>query len=211
MTNPAGPSRTDRTLRIVVYAAVALSLAIGGALILWKPQLERWIANNVTEVGGPFELVDQDGKRFTRDDLLGHPHIIYFGFTLCPDLCPTTLFQLASIVDDLGEAAAPLKVVFITVDPERDTVPILKDYVSAFRDDFIGLTGPQPAIERAAKAYHIYYAKVPLDDGGYTMDHTASAMLFDANGSYVDSVGYNEDDTSARMKIERLLAATASP
>jgi protein SCO1/2 len=207
MTGRTDLSRMDRIVRATVYAAVAVSLAVGGALVVWKPELERWIANNVSEIGGPFELVDQDGQPFTRADLLGHPHVIYFGFTYCPDLCPTTLFLLASVVDSLGDDAAPLKVVFVSVDPQRDTVAVMKQYVTAFHDDFIGLTGSPKAIAAAAKAYRIYYERVDLEGGDYTMDHTASAMLFNADGTYADSIAYNETEAGAREKIARLLAA----
>jgi protein SCO1 len=202
-------SRTDRIIARTLYAAVALSLAVGAALTFFKKDVDRWLANNVTKIGGPFELVSQENKPFTRNDLLGHPHVIYFGFTLCPDLCPTTLFLLASVVEKLGDEAAPLKVVFVTVDPEHDTVAAMKDYVSAFNARFIGLTGSPEAVAAAAKAYRIYYRKVALDNGDYTIDHTASAMLFNADGSYADSIAYDETEASAQAKIERLLQANA--
>ncbi len=198
-------SRIDRAIEITLYAAVILSLAVGGAIVLWRPFVDRFIANNVTRIGGPFDLVDQDGKSFTRADLLGHPHVVYFGFTYCPDLCPTMLFELASVVQALGDKAAPLKVVFVTVDPQRDTPKVMHDYVTAFDPHFIGLTGSPDAIAAAAGAYRIYYRRIDLDDGTYTMDHTASAMLFNADGSYVDSIAYNEDAASATAKIEKLI------
>jgi protein SCO1/2 len=207
MQNRPQLSRVDRIVRIAVYAFALLSLAVGGAMVAWKAEIDRWAANTIAGIGGPFELITQQGKPFTRDDLLGRPHILYFGFTFCPDLCPTTLFQLARIVQGLGGKAAALRVVFITVDPERDSVPVMNEYISAFHEDFIGLTGSPAAIALAAKAYRIYYGKVELDGGGYTIDHTASAMLFNADGSYADSIGYNETDASARAKIERLIAA----
>ncbi len=209
MTNRPMASGMDRIVGATVYAAVLLSLAVGGAITIWRPEVDRWVANNITEVGGPFELVDQNGQSFTRADLLGHPHILYFGYTLCPDLCPTTLFQLANLVQGLGEKAAALKVAFITVDPEHDTVPVMRDYVSAFDKDFIGLTGSPEAIAKAARAYRIYYRRIDLENGEYTVDHTAAAMLFNSDGSYADSIAYNEADDAARAKIERLLGANA--
>lgn len=208
MANRPAASRTDRIVATMVYAAVVLTLAVGAVITFFKDDVDRWIAN-ASGIGGPFELVSQDGKPFTQADLLGHPHVIYFGFTLCPDLCPTTLFLLASVVQSLGDEAAPLKVVFVSVDPERDTVPVLKEYVSAFDDSFIGLTGSPKAVAAAAKEYRIYYRKVDLDNGDYTIDHTASAMLFNADGSYADSIAYNETEASAQVKIEKLLRANA--
>lgn len=198
--------RTDRALRTIVYAAVALSVLLGSAALFWRSELERWIANDVAGIGGPFALVDQNGRPFTDRDLRGHPHVLYFGFTYCPDICPTTLFQLASVVKALGARAAPLRVVFVTVDPERDTVEVMKQYVSAFDPRFIGLTGSAEALAKAAKAYRVYYQKVDVGDGDYTIEHTASAMLFDADGRYAGSIGYAESDDSARDKIERLLS-----
>ena len=203
-------SRTDRIVAVTVYAAVALSLAVGAAISFWKEDVDRWLANNVTGIGGPFELVTQENKPFTRADLLGHPHVLYFGFTLCPDLCPTTLFLLASVVESLGDEAAPLKVVFVTVDPERDTAAVMKDYVSAFDANFIGLTGSPEAVAAAAKAYRIYYRKIDLGNGDYTIDHTASAMLFNADGTYANSIAYNETKASAQAKIARLLQANVA-
>ncbi len=200
-------AKAHRAFAITVYATVLIALVIGGAVVFWKDAVDRWMANHIATVGGPFALTDQNGKPFTRDDLLGHPHIVYFGFTLCPDLCPTTLFLLASIVDTLGEKAKPLKVVFVSVDPERDSVDVMKEYVGAFHDDFIGLTGSPAAIEAAAKAYRIYYRKVDLDDGDYTVDHTATAMLFNPDGSFADAILYDESKESALAKVERLLAA----
>ncbi len=202
-------SRIDRIIATTVYAAVALTLAVGAAITFFKEDVDRWIAN-ASGIGGPFQLVTQNNEPFTRADLLGHPHVIYFGFTLCPDLCPTTLFLLASVVQNLGEKAAPLKVVFVSVDPERDTAPVLKEYVSAFDDSFIGLTGSPEAIATAAKEYRIYYRKIDLDNGDYTIDHTASAMLFNADGSYADSIAYNETEESAQQKIEKLLQSNVA-
>ncbi len=196
---------TERTLRFGLAAAIIVFLAVGVAFFVWKDDVQRWVANDVAEIGGPFELVSHEGEAFTRDDLIGQPHILYFGFTFCPDLCPTTLFQIASVVETLGKKAAPLKVAFITVDPERDTVALLKDYVGAFHDDFIGLTGSPEAIAEATKAYRVFYRKVELEDGDYTMDHTASALLFNADGSYADAIAYDEENASAEAKIERLV------
>jgi len=202
-------ARTDRIVARIVYVAVAVTLVVGAALAIFREDVDRWLAN-AGGVGGPFALVDQNGQPFARDDLLGHPHIIYFGFTLCPDLCPTTLFLLASVVQDLGDAAAPLKVVFVSVDPEHDTVDVMKQYVSAFDARFIGLTGTPEAVAKAAKEYRIFYRKIELDGGDYTIDHTASAMLFNADGSFTDSISYNETKESAEAKIAKLLQANRS-
>lgn len=205
MTKSPKRSTSEHAIRFGLAAAIVVFLAGGGAFFIWKDDVQRWVANDVAEIGGPFELVSHEGDAFTRDDLVGQPHILYFGFTFCPDLCPTTLFQIASIVETLGDKAGSLRVAFISVDPERDTVALLKDYVGAFHDDFIGLTGSPEAIAEAAKAYRVFYRKVVLEDGDYTIDHTASALLFNADGSYADAIAYDEENASARAKIVRLV------
>lgn len=210
MTNRLEAMASERIVRIGLASAIVVFLAAGGTLAVWGGGIQRWIANDVAEVGGPFTLVSQTGNTFTRDDLLGQPHILYFGFTYCPDLCPTTLFQIAGIIEKLGDRAAPVKVAFITVDPERDTVAVMKEYVSAFHDDFVGLTGAPEAIAAAATAYRIFYRKVELEDGDYTVDHSASALLFNADGSYADAIAYDESNADAQAKVERLIAVHKS-
>ncbi len=199
--------KADRGIAVAIFASVGLSLVLGAALTIWHTDVNRWTANTIVKIGGPFDLIDQDGRAFTRADLLGHPHIVYFGFTYCPDLCPTMLFLLGSIVQGLGDKAAPLKVAFVTVDPERDTVQVMKDYVTAFDKDFIGLTGSPEAVGKAAKAYRISYEKVDLGGGNYTVDHSTSAMLFNADGSYADSIAFDESAAGARAKIASLIGA----
>ena len=205
-TGSSLPSRADRVVRVAVFAA-ALLFALGAvAFVILQPSLERWIANDVAKIGGPFELTSHTGEAFTQDDLLGRPHILYFGFTYCPDICPTTLLQLGTVVSDLGAQAEPLQVVFISVDPERDSIEILSEYVPFFHESFVGLTGSPEAIAAVAKAYRAYYRKVPFEDGDYTIEHTASALLFNADGTYADAIAHDEDNASAREKVARLIA-----
>ena len=197
----------NRAGKAAIAATVVLLALSVAAIALWNRGLDRWLANTFIGIGGPFELVDQNGELFRREQLLGKPHIIYFGFTYCPDLCPTTLYQIAGAAEALQVGAEHLTVVFISVDPERDTVEVVGEYVSAFSDNFIGLTGSPDAVEKAAKAYHVYYRKVELEGGDYTVDHKASAMLFNADGSYLAAILHDDTDADARRKIERLLAA----
>ena len=149
------PSRADRITRVVLIAAALLFVIGVGAFLALQPRLERWIANDVAEIGGPFALTSHEGRPFTRDDLLGRPHILYFGFTYCPDICPTTLLQLAGLVNDLGAEAEALQVVLVSVDPERDTVDILSQYVPFFHEDFVGLTGSPEGIAAVAQSYRV--------------------------------------------------------
>jgi protein SCO1 len=129
---------TDRrTLAVIWMVAFTIAVALA-AFAISKPGVQRRIANSFVRIGGPFELMHQDGEPFTQQDLLGHPHVLYFGFTYCPDIYPTTLFQIVNIVEGLGDKASPLKVVFVSVDPERDTPAVLKEYVSAFHERLSG-------------------------------------------------------------------------
>jgi protein SCO1 len=136
-------------------------------------------------IGGPFRLIDHDGKAVTEQDFKGKPILVFFGFTHCPDICPTALFEMSEVLRKLGPDADRMRVLFISVDPERDTPTVLKDYLSSFEPQIRGLTGDAAAIAAVEKAYGVYSRKSPLDDGGYTMDHSAFVYLMDKDGRYV--------------------------
>jgi protein SCO1/2 len=136
-------------------------------------------------IGGPFQLTDQDGRTVTDQDLKGRPFLVFFGFTHCPEICPTVLFEISEIFRKLGPDADRAGALFITVDPERDTPTLLKEYLSNFDPHVVGLTGDADAIAAVAKVYRAVYRKVPLDQGGYTMDHTAIVYLMDKQGRFV--------------------------
>jgi protein SCO1/2 len=153
----------------------------------------------VAAIGGPFSLTDQNGRTVTEQDLKGKPFLVFFGYTNCPDFCPTTMFEISEVLKKLGPAADRTRALFITVDPERDTPAALKDYVSSFDPHIIALTGEPEAIAAVAKAYRAYYRKVPLKDGGYTMDHLVLVYLMDKDGRFV-----------SRFKLDRPLDASAA-
>ncbi len=136
-------------------------------------------------VGGPFQLTDQNGQPFSDKELRGKTFLVFFGFTRCPDVCPTTLFEMSEILRKLGSDADRTAGVFITVDPERDTPAAMKDYLSSFDPHIRGLTGNADDLAKVAKAYRVYYKKVPLEGGDYTMDHTAIVYLMDKDGRFV--------------------------
>lgn len=136
-------------------------------------------------IGGPFQLVDQNGKPFSDQDMKGKPYLVFFGFTHCPDICPTTLFEMSQLMRKLGPDADRTGALFITVDPGRDTPAVLKDYLASFDPHLRGLTGDQAAIDQAVKDYRVYAKKVPLQGGDYTMDHTAIVYLMDKDGQFV--------------------------
>jgi protein SCO1 len=153
-------------------------------------------------VGGPFSLTDQTGRLRTNGDFQGKLMLIYFGFTYCPDICPTDLQSIGLALDELGQAADKVQPLFITVDPERDTAEHLKEYLPLFHPRLIGLTGDTSAIRAAAEAYKVYYEKVSDKQGeNYTVDHTALIYLMGADGSYV---GFFPPGTSPERIAETL-------
>jgi len=162
----------------LVLSFVIVLLINGGAVI--SPS-----AQQTASIGGPFRLTDQNGKTFTDQDLKGRPFLAFFGFTHCPEVCPTTLFEVSEILRKLGPDADRVGALFVTVDPERDTAPALKEYMSSFDSHLTGLTGEVADIAAVAKAYRVYFKKVPVEGGDYTMDHTAIVYLMDKQGRFV--------------------------
>jgi protein SCO1/2 len=136
-------------------------------------------------IGGPFRLVDQNGKPITEQYLQGRPFLVFFGYTHCPDVCPATLFDVSEMMRALGKDADRTGALFITVDPERDTPAAMKEYLSSFDPHLRGATGDQNAIDAAEKAYRVYAKKVPAEHGDYSMDHTALVYLMDKQGRFV--------------------------
>jgi protein SCO1 len=136
-------------------------------------------------IGGPFQLIDQNGQPFSDQDLKGKTFLVFFGFTHCPDVCPTTLFEISEIMRKLGPDADRTAALFVSVDPERDTPEAMHDYLASFDPHVRGLTGDAAALATVAKAYRVYYKKVPLEGGDYTMDHTAIVYLMDKEGRFV--------------------------
>ncbi len=156
-------------------------------------------------VGGPFSLSDQNGRPITDQDLKGRPFLVFFGFTHCPDVCPTTLFEVSEILRALPPRAKEVRALFVTVDPERDTPTVLKDYLSSFDPRVIGVTGDPDAIAAIERSYRVYAKKVPLDGGNYTMDHTALVYLMDKNGRFVAPFKMKRRPEEAAAEIERYL------
>lgn len=196
-----------RTIGLSAAAILALILAIGAFTIVTGSQQAGPVQSTTgtAKVGGPFVLTGTDGKPRTEKDLLGKPSAIFFGFTFCPEVCPTTLFELTTLADQLGEDADKLNFVFISVDADRDGPEEMKQYLQSFDERIIGLTGTPEQIDAAAKAFRIYYAKVPLDGGDYTMDHTASVLLMNAQGEFFGTMAYEEEMNVMLTKLKRLI------
>ena len=198
-----------RTLRLILWGLVLVVLAGLGAFvaqtILRGEPGGALYDEAVDSVGGPFTLVRADtGETVTEADFADRPKAIFFGFTFCPDVCPTTLFELSTYLDRLGPAADDLHVLMVTVDPERDTPEVLEQYVGAFSDRIVGLTGSREAVDATIAAYRVYARRVELDGGDYTMDHTASVFLMNADNRLVGTIAYQENPDTAFAKLERL-------
>ncbi|MEI4487747.1 SCO family protein [Frigidibacter sp. MR17.14] len=189
-------------LRLILWALVALAAAGALWLFVLSPRLERDATAGFGR--GDYRLVTTDGQPFTEASLKGGPTAVFFGFTHCPDVCPTTLGDIATWKEALGPRAAPLRVVFVTVDPERDGPEVLGPYVS-WVEGVTGVTGPRPEIDKAIRAFRIFARKVPLDGGGYTMDHSSSVLLFDAAGRFVAPIPYQAPEKIALAALGRVL------
>lgn len=158
----------------------------------------------VPQIGGAFTLVDHTGKAVSEKDYLGRPTLVFFGFTHCPEVCPTTLFELTNRLKTLGAVAGRLQVLFITADPERDTPDQLALYLQSFDPRIVGLSGTREQVDRAIAAYKVVATRVPLDGGGYNVDHTASVFMMDAKGRFAGLIDYHENESMALQKMRRL-------
>jgi protein SCO1/2 len=163
-------------------------------------------AQNIKDIkiNSDFELVDQNNKKVTKNNLLGSPTVLFFGFTHCPDVCPTTLQSLSVLIDKLGKDSNKLKFYFVSIDPERDTPGVLKDYLSSFNPKINALTGKQKELDVLIKSFSIYAKKVSLDNNNYTMDHSAALILIDKDTHFVGTITYEEKSSVALAKLKNL-------
>jgi protein SCO1/2 len=194
----------SRTRPLVIVAAFAASLAIGLLVTFWL--LGGWSgATGPAAIGGPFALSDASGARVTEASLKGRPSLVFFGYTHCPDVCPTTLFEMSELLGAMGPDADKVNAYFVTVDPERDTPAAMKDYLSSFDPHLKGLTGTPDEIAKIIAGYRVYARKVPLKDGDYTMDHTALVYLMDRNGRFVAPFNLKRTPQEAADDLRRYL------
>ena len=195
----------DRTIRpLVIVAAFAGSLLVGLLVMLWV----LGGLQNVTApaaIGGPFQLTDQSGQTVTEKNMQGRPTLIFFGFTHCPDVCPTSLFEISEVLRAMGKDADLVNAYFISVDPERDTTQAVKEYLSSFDPHLKGLAGNPDQIAKVISAYRVYARKVPLKDGDYTMDHTALVYLMDRHGKFVSPFNLKRTPEEAAADLRRYL------
>ena len=200
---PAARARR-KVSRLQILLAAGLVVCLAAAVshpFLTHPSAG---ASALTPIGRPFSLVDQKGRRVSDRDLRGKPSLIAFGFTTCPDVCPTTLTHMTNWLKALGPAGDRINAVYVTVDPERDTPQQLRAYLSAFDPRIRGLTGSAPAIAQIARGYRVFYQKVPLSGGGYSVDHSAILYLMDAKGRFVRTLSFDQGDDVALPALRKL-------
>jgi protein SCO1/2 len=194
-----------RTKTILLGLGVAV-LALGGGIGLRQVMDARTPTSVVaTELGEPFTLIDHNGAPITEAAFTGKPSLLFFGFTHCPDVCPTTIYDMESWLTDLDVGEDAINAYFITVDPERDTPAFLKDYLEPQSDRIIGITGVPQDVWAMAKSWRVYFQKRPLGEGDYTMDHYAATFVLNADGAVVDLISYGEDAEIAKAKISSVL------
>ena len=197
---------TPRTARLLlVLGAFVAGLVLFSAVVFILTGRSPAPIALQSAVGGPFRLIDHNGKPVSDQDLKGHPSLVFFGFTHCPDVCPTALFEISEILRSLGSDGDRVRALFVTVDPERDTPEKLKDYLSNFDPRLIAATGDEASIKAIEKAYRVYAKKVPLDGGGYTMDHTAIVYLMDKDGRFVAPFNIKRRPEAAAADLRRYL------
>ena len=189
------------SVRLWLWVAVAaLGLTAGAAALVLRQPASTGFGSGV------YALVDQNGRPVDQTMFEGHPSALFFGFTHCPEVCPTTLAEMAAWFEALGDEGKDLRAYFVSIDPERDTPAIIGDYVSFMSDRVIGVTGELAEIDKMARAWGVHYEKVPLDGADYTMDHTASVFLLNAQGEFEGTIAYREDAATALGKLRNLLA-----
>lgn len=196
-----------RLIRIALWVLVGLAVVVLGILMLRSPDTTA-PADRIGAVtfGGPFTLTGADGRPFSSSALAGKPYAIFFGFTNCPDVCPMTLARLVRLRQQLEEDELPFEILFVTVDPERDGPEEVGKYAELFDSPVTGLTGSSEQIAQVQRQFGIYSEKVPDDSGGYSVDHTASVLLFDENGEFVATISREEQDRVAMDKLRRITA-----
>lgn len=195
-----------RTIKTGAWVAIAALLLLMATLLSYQYFIKGTDSQYMSgmKIGEPFKLIDHNGDTITEEAFSGKPTAVFFGFTHCPEVCPTTLYELAGWLDILGDEGKDINSYFITIDPERDTPQIMKSYVENFTDRIVGITGSPKDVLKLAKSWHVYWKKIPLDDDDYTMDHSASIFLVDAKGHFKGTISFGESSDTAIQKLENL-------
>ncbi len=198
-------TRLARLIRVVAWGAMAGAVVAAAFLNFGAVRDSRAQLPGAARLGAPFQLTAHDGRPFSSARLHGKPYALFFGFTNCPDVCPTTLLEMSNHLAALGPDGDRLTVLFITVDPERDTAEHLQAYLANFDRRIVGLTGNPAEVASVVHAYHAFYEKVPTSSG-YTMNHTATVYLIDGQGALAGTLSHREPEAVQREKLRRLLA-----
>lgn len=188
-----------RALLLAPAGVLAVGLAGAGAYLSIRPE------EAAPAIGGPFALLDGDGRAVTEAQFRGRWMMVYFGYTHCPDACPTALQDMANALDALGAKKKEVAAVFITIDPERDTPAVMKDYVAAFDSTIVPLSGSVEAVARVAREYRVYFAKHPTSDGGYDMDHSSIIYVMDRAGRFVTNFTHETPPEQMAAKLRTLV------
>ena len=191
-----------RKLQFAVFGAAVLVAAVLGYLISIQIQ---GTSSPLVRIGGDFALASSRGGEVQSQSLRGSPYAVFFGFTHCPEVCPTTLYEMSGTLTKFGDAAKDFRVFFITVDPERDTVEKMRDYIASFDPRMEALVPTVEQLPKLASDFRIYFAKVPTSDVSYTMDHTASVFLMDAEGQFAGTISFGEAAELREAKLRKLL------
>jgi protein SCO1 len=197
-----------RLLMVAALLAAFIILGAGAFLALELHDNAKGAAGTLlgSAIGGPFSLVDQDGKTVTNTALEGKWLLVYFGYTHCPDACPTALNNISLALRDIGKESTEVRPVFITIDPDRDTSQVMKDYVAAFDAPILALTGTAADVAKAAKNYRVYYAKHPEAGGDYSMDHTSIIYVMDPKGRFTASFSGEDPPEQIAARLKKLLS-----
>lgn len=193
-----------KTIRILLWTVVALAIA-GAAAYFYFAQPSGGPFQPAVAIGGPFKLSSSSGETIDSESLKGRPFAVFFGFTHCPEVCPTTLYEMSNALGKLGEEAKDLQVFFVTVDPERDTAEFMKSYLTSFDPRIVGLRPTPGELPAVAKSYRAFYERVATSDGDYTMNHTALVYLMDRQGKFFGTLDYEEKPDVRLTKLRRLL------
>jgi len=192
--------------RKILIPYLLLAAAVAGG-VLWHesekvPGLGRVVSTGQADIGGPFRLTDHTGKSVSDADFRGRYMLIYFGYSFCPDVCPTTLGVMSQALEKAGDKAGRVVPIFITIDPERDTPKVLADYMKAFGPAFVGLTGTAAQIQDVEKKYRVYAVKKPLAGGNYGMDHSSVLYLMGPDGKLISfyDEAISPDDLAKDLK-----------
>lgn len=192
-----------RILLLIGGIAAAVVLVLSAVMFV-----QTGSGTDMHRIGGPFAMTEMTERPVTDADLKGKPTALFFGFTRCPAVCPVTLQVLTNVLGRMGADADRLNVVFVTVDPERDTPESMRQYLGSFDSRIRGFTGTQAQLTAMASAFKVQFRRVPLDGGDYTMDHTAAVMLFDDRLRFAGTFTSDDDEAAIRGKLEKLVQST---